>query len=743
MGKKRRASRKKLIKPHKTISLKKDLKQKKINGLLENLISFKDPDSSQPAFRNYFFGSLVLLAAITITLSVISGINADDSWQNEYSDKITSFYTSFGKDTSCFNTARGEIKYYGGLFELMTGSINQTLGFEVTDRSYHLIRHVINALFGFTAMFFVALWLKLIGGWQAALIGLWICFLSPRFLGHSLMNPKDIPFASGYIMAIYFIARLMREYPRLTNKSLVGLLLGIGIAFGVRAGALVLITYILLFFGIQVLNSLLQRFPKGIWADAIKPVTILAFFVLGGLAFGTLFWPYALIDPLNHIPEALSGFTNFEVGIKLLFQGEMMYGTEVPWYYHLVWLKNTVPLTVFLGLALLVVHIKQWVKNYGFLDLFLGAFCFAFPLIYVIAKKSNLYDGWRHVLFTYLPLVFLASGSWFLVFKLYWSKLKIRIAMLAVLGLTALEPALFIIRNPYFPYVYFNPVTGGIRGAFGKFETDYWGVSTQQAARWMEKEGIIHQDMKDTITIASNFSYNINNYLTRYPNVRVTYVRYRERHTIPWDYGIFNSRFVSGKHLQEGIWPPKTRLINSITANGVPLAGILKNGDDKTFRAIQANEAGDHQLAIEFLRPELEDHPDNEIAWIELGTAYQKLGDFTNAENCFKEALLIDPHSLSAYNFLALTYLQSNREAEAVSAFEASLEFENRNSFGLYYLAYINRMKGNLQGALEYALNAIRVNPTLKQAYALTAQIYGDMGDSDRAEVYRRAAEQL
>jgi hypothetical protein len=55
------------------------------------------------------------------------------------------------------------------------------------------------------------------------------------------------------------------------------------------------------------------------------------------------------------------------------------------------------------------------------------------------------------------------------------------------LGLGLLEPALFQWRNHPNQAVYFNALAGGPRGAFGRYELDYWGNSVLQAARWADR----------------------------------------------------------------------------------------------------------------------------------------------------------------------------------------------------------------------------------------------------------------
>ncbi len=41
---------------------------------------------------------------------------------------------------------------------------------------------------------------------------------SPRFIGHAMNNPKDIPFAAAYVFTLYYIVRFQAEAPRVSRK---------------------------------------------------------------------------------------------------------------------------------------------------------------------------------------------------------------------------------------------------------------------------------------------------------------------------------------------------------------------------------------------------------------------------------------------------------------------------------------------------------------------------------------------
>src|SRR5690606_29366369 len=108
-------------------------------------------------------------------------------------------------------------------------------------------------------------------------------------------------------------------------------------------------------------------------------------------------------------------------------------------------------------------------------------FAVIFPIGYVIARNSTLYDGIRHMLFVVPPLVVLAAlGWWWIVAR---SHHRARAIALTVLALGLAEPLVFQIRNHPNQYVYFSPLVGGPAGVWTRFELDYWGNCLHQAVK--------------------------------------------------------------------------------------------------------------------------------------------------------------------------------------------------------------------------------------------------------------------
>ncbi|MEM8523733.1 MAG: phospholipid carrier-dependent glycosyltransferase [Bacteroidota bacterium] len=711
-----------------------------------SLLIFRQIEESNPElWCKIFYGASAFVLVATIILALGSGINGDDYFQNDYSDGVLSFYETMGQDTSFFSNPRGPIKIYGGLFEITAAVANNAAGNEVNDHAYHDLRHVLNAIFGFLAMFFTGLMAKRIAGWRAGVLALVFIFLSPRFLGHSLMNPKDIPFAAGYIMAIYFMLPFIKQLPKPNWKVLLGLIGGIAIAFGVRAGGVLLIAYLGLFAG---LAFLLKYGIKGIanHTDAfLKTAGFGLGAILGGFWLGMAFWPYGILAPIEHTKEAIGGFSQFAYGIRMLFNSEMIMGTDAPMHYLPTWMVNTVPLFVLLGILLFAGFAKTIFRKHTPFFLFIAIFTFLFPVLYVIGRSSTLYDGWRHLIFAYPPMVVLAAVAWNQLLKQFQKQKSIFYAVAGVLAITVLESASFIVRNPQFPYVYFNPIAGGIQGAFGEYETDYWGVSVKQGLDWLETEGVIGENMTDTVKIVSNFSDALAKYARkRYQGkVKTGYVRFRQRYDQEWDYALMASRFVPSSYLKSGNWPPDSKTVHQVKANGVPLLAILKSDDDLAYRGVQAAKKRDWNTAINLLTQEVAAAPDNEIAYSTLTQAYLQTQQMEKAAEAANKALAIEEENLQAMNLLALYYLRTNQIAPAQEVLNRSLEFESRNSVAYYYLAIIDQNNNNLSSALERALKSIEVNNKFREGYQLVAQIYEALGDQQNAQRYQQAFQTL
>ncbi len=696
-----------------------------------------------PAEHKYLkLGGLILFLVMAL-LSVRVGLNGDDDVQANYSSELPSFYSSFGQDTSSFNSGP-EIKYYGAVFEILTGVTNQLLGFEQSEPRYFKVRHIWNAFFGALAIYFLLLFVAEIAGFQAALLAAFLSFFTMRFLGHSLFNPKDIPFAAGYMMSVFYIYRLLKDLPKPTRGTWLGLSLGIALCIGVRIGGILVIAYTGLFLALYFLFK--YKFAGLTKRSNTLKKFALAFAVpsLAGLLISLLFWPYGLINPIKNIPAAFKAFDQFQYAIKVLFDGGMVWSKDIPLNYILTWITITVPIFSLLGALLFLVFSRGIFRRFNPWAISLAAFAFAFPIVYVVIKNSILYDGWRHFLFTYPPALVLITLGWKYLLDKFKEKKLIQYAIWGLLGLTSIDSIIFLLRNSEFPYTYFNPLVGGINGAMGDYELDYWGASVKQAVEWMEEEGIISEDMTDTVTIASNFSHALIVYTNKFKGkVRPQYVRWRQRYDKKWDYSIFVNRFVDGTYLRGGFWPTD-KTIHAIRANGAPIAIIEKDHPaGYAYLGSEAIRKKQWDEAIDYYQRELQTYPNNELALIGVGMAYLNKNQPQNAKLPLDRALEITPESQNALNFAGYYHFVMGNQARAKELFTKAGTLHSTNATAFFYLGRMEAQAQNYVKALEHVNDCISANGRFKECYQLAVDVYTQMGDAPRANAYREALQKL
>ncbi len=676
-------------------------------------------------------------------LSIRVGINGDDDVQANYASNLPSFYLSLGSDTTCFNSGP-EIKYYGALFELATGATNQLLGFDKTEPRYYQVRHVWNAFFGAVAMYFLALFVGQIAGLRAAIVSIVLLFFSMRFLGHSLFNPKDIPFAAGYMIGLYYLYHLLKEMPNPSRSVLVGLGVGVIASVGIRVGGVLIIAYVALILGLHFIythgfRALFKDLKK------VKPyLRALLIPCVAGFGLSLLVWPYGLIDPFAHVPEAFEAFKNFRTAIKVLFSGAMVWSFDIPVRYILTWMLITWPIFSLLGLILGSIFLRGILKTYNPIAILFAGFAFTFPIVYVLLQGSMLYDGWRHFLFTYPPAVALVTLAWCYLLKKFTHRPKIHYGVWALLALAGLDSAIFLVRNSTTPYVYFNPTIGGMKGAMGTFELDYWGVSVKQAIKWMEAEGILGPDMQDTVSIGTNFSHAAQVYTKKYgDHVKINYVRWRQRSEKMWDYGVFVNRFVDGSFIRGGYWPT-SKTIKSIDANGTSIAIVERDTRQHfSYHGDAAIKRKNWPEVLEHLNREVLEHPDNELAWVGIGMAYLNNDQPELALPPLRKALELTPENQNALNFMGYYHYVSGNTEEALRYFSKSGELHQTNHMAFFYMGRIELRRNNPTAALLHMEHCIDANPNAPECYQLGAEAYRVMGDHVNAQRYQDVVDAL
>jgi hypothetical protein len=222
----------------------------------------------------------------------------------------------------------------------------------------------------------------------------------------------------------------------------------------------------------------------------IKKPKIIFFLSLFTFFFLHLTHPYLLQHPVIGFFNIVKTSGSFPFTAANLFGGQYIMSNQLPWDYIPRLMAITTPLST-LGLfiignfyLLFLIFSKKTTNDlkmkYGYL-----LSLFYIPIIAVIVIRPSLYDSWRHFLFLTIPLIIIAVFGAYAISRLKNNLVKVILFGLIIINLsqTALEMKAL---HPY-QYVYYNSLVGGLRGANGKYETDYWGAANREAVEWFNK----------------------------------------------------------------------------------------------------------------------------------------------------------------------------------------------------------------------------------------------------------------
>lgn len=644
---------------------------------------------------------LTMLLPLMLWMATQASISGDEFLHRNQAETVVDFFFSMGTDQKALDTPVTNLKHYGQSYDNLASLIARI--FQIDD--IFLLRHLMSALAGWLIIGLSALFAKKIGGWPAAFFVILLLAISPRFLGHSLNNLKDIPFALGYLAGLYFINNLIKQWPCFRQKTIWWLIAAIAFAISIRPPGMILLAYLGLAVVIMASVSLYKKEINISSLSVVLSTTLLI--MLTGYFAGLLFWPYALIDPITHPFVSHRMMEAYPVTIRQLFMGEMVWSDRLPWFYLPWMMLISVPLTVWIG-VILFLFLYRYTNNQKAVILLL--FAILFPLLFIIVKQSNVYGGWRHILFIYPPLVILSGFGFFMLFN----RLKNRwIQITAILFVTVslIEPALFMVRNHPFYYLYFNPLVGGYRGAFANYEADYYFNTIDPAARWLNQH--LKQTGERDVTIASNFETGW--HFRHNKQVKsVLQVPWYSRDQHDWDYAVFSATYLHAHTLTPSLWPPQGT-IHVVSVDDLPVSVVIKRTDKSDYLGWQALKAGSYANAIGYLKTALATNNKNEGAWLNLSRVFYQHEAYGKAIPSLDEALAIHPSFEPAMLEKARCYLKLGQTEEAMKQINELLTGNIKYQPAWLLRSELEATAGNQEAAIQTLRNALKINPSFAE----------------------------
>jgi len=678
------------------------------------------------AWKRPFYISLIAVFVLMTGMSFWFGISGDEVVMNNYGEAILHYYTTFGEDTRAIAPPKemdkdGVVQLYGGFFDLAAAVVNK-----VSPLPVYTTRHVLNAWAGFLAILFASLICVRLGGRRLGVICIWLMFLSPFFLGHAMNNPKDIPFAAAYIAAIYYFLRFYDKLPAVTWKDYIPPVIAMALAIDIRVAGILVIPYMFVYFVLDYLFRKKARKPAG---TVFKSFLIIA--VLGYLG-ASLLWPYALQNPISNPLTALSELSAFKMNLNQLYEGRKVFSGELPPSYLVknFFITNTYVLLA--GLALFVPVLWRRRASADFPDGLFIAFITIFPLAYIIYKHANVYHAWRHVLFIFPGAAVMAAYGW--EGLLLWAKKpSARYAAMGLLAVGLLLPAGFIVKTFPNTVTYYNGFVGGVKGAYGNYEMDYYYNSVKEAADWFIKHELPKTGKGDTVRLASNASSIVAVYMKDHPEVQVNYVRYYERSMQPWDYAIFHIALIPEGRLVSRSWViPQTLHVAGV--EGLPLCILVKRPSADDYHGFTLLNEGKVAEAIPLLQQYHKADPDNEIVNMVLVRYYLSMNRADSAGMLAERILAIDPNNVEAAVTKGQMLLAAGRAEEALRIFDDLIARYPDYIQLHYYKGQAHRSMGQLDAALSSYNIAMAVPEVRAACIRAMAEIFMQQGRTEEAQ---------
>ncbi|MCX4244483.1 ArnT family glycosyltransferase [Paraliomyxa miuraensis] len=445
------------------------------------------------------YDGLAVLALLVMTLVALLtwqdyGITWDENYHLDYGEHILAFYGSGFEDQTAVTF---RIDYlYGGGFDL-SGALFRRLA-KPLDRNDAI--HLLGTLVGVAGLWGTWRLGRVLGGPRAGLLAALFLGATSVYWGHMANNPKDLPFAVGYVWGMGFLLQAIRTFPRVPRSLAIKLAIAIGLAMSVRIGGMLLVCYLGAAIGVWVLyHGWLRRDAEATYRYGRRLALTGIGVVAGAWVVMLVWWPWALYDPIKRPLAAVRRMSQFmDHHRKMPFAGELVSNFDVDWRYmpHYFGLKMPEFVIVLfvvgtvVGVGLLL-HRARRVRCFTD-NLVLGTLLFSlwFPWLYAVHKESVLYDGLRHFLFE-VP-VMVAATAW--LANAIIDRVVRRFGTPGAVGagavvavLCADQYATMARLHPH-EYVYFNRFIGGVKGAVGQYDTDYYAETYGDAAALLARE---------------------------------------------------------------------------------------------------------------------------------------------------------------------------------------------------------------------------------------------------------------
>jgi len=449
---------------------------------------------------SYIFLLVYLITGIYLSLNV--GISHDEfheqlNWEINYKS-----IKDFIKTGAYIDLLNYKDRYHGIGFNFLS----QPVQFLIKDLvlqyqnineygSILISKHlVIFVLFFLSGLFFFKICIFFSNNKKFALISLFLFYSYPYFFGHALMNSKDIPFLSFWIVCSYLACKITKnlfENKKLPFRYIFYLSLSTSFLISIRVvGFLILLQYLIFFI------VCIEHTNKNIINSVKENVKKIMFFI-----FLLIFFTYLLNPIFWHHPSelinSLKWMSKYQQDVSTLTLGTYMKSLSLPSSYYFIWLFFKLPILIISGFFLFPLVEKKLLKNI-FNKILVYSFIitlFAILILFIIFDVA-IYNEIRHIMFL-VPIIFLISlNNLYLISKNFFYYSGTLVIIFFVIENITINPYQYTWMNSFSKFYEINK----------NFEVDYWGISNKNLYNSIYKHSLKSNDNKNNCIYGDLYS---------------------------------------------------------------------------------------------------------------------------------------------------------------------------------------------------------------------------------------------
>lgn len=292
--------------------------------------------------------------------------------------------------------------------------------------------------------------------------------------------------------------------------------------------------------------------------------------------------------------------------------------------------------------------------------------------------------------------------------------------MTVTILLLTMHPLKFMVKNHPYYYLYYNELTGGLKGAYGNYETDYFYHSIREGSEWLI-DYLKKNHPGDSLKVGTNFPAYW--FFRNEKQLSVKYFPYSERSQNEYDYYIVTNSYIAPTLLRSKIWPP-INSIKIIEADGIPICAVVKRENNSDFLGYLAFKQHHPVESLKIFEELLKKDCQDEIIFYNFASVLNSMGDKEKAMSILQKGLEIKPDCEQILMFQANLYAEKGEIGKAEKLYER-LILLNRKYFDAYpALAKIRMEQKELRKARELLKSCLMMQPGFKPAIAGLADSY-------------------